>query len=170
MAVSHADRQATALAGRPIAFGPPKRPASYHDIPIPRDAVEALSAHIAEFSTGDHGADLPRLGWRLHASVDVQHLEASAEGRRSGVWGGAAHAEALLHLSVDPLPGVDQDGAEAPRPFVGEGDWWDAGAPLHQAGRLWATLADADERTREAVAGMFGGPVATDVRQTGVAK
>jgi len=53
------DRQAVALAKRPISFGPPKRRASYRDIPIPRDVVEVLSAHLAEFGTGDHGLIFP---------------------------------------------------------------------------------------------------------------
>lgn len=49
------DRQAFALAKEPIRFGPPKRPAFYREIPVPRDVIEALSAHIAKYGLGDDG-------------------------------------------------------------------------------------------------------------------
>lgn len=49
------DRQAVYLAKQPIRFGPPKRPASYREVPIPRDLVESLSAHITAFGLGEEG-------------------------------------------------------------------------------------------------------------------
>lgn len=49
------DRQAVYVAKQPITFGPPKRlPASLREIPIPRDLVEALSAHIGTYGLGEH--------------------------------------------------------------------------------------------------------------------
>lgn len=49
------DRQAVYVAKQPITFGPPKRlPASLREIPIPRDLVEALSAHISTYGLGEH--------------------------------------------------------------------------------------------------------------------
>lgn len=49
------DRQALYPPKKPIQFGPPKRPASYRDIPVPRSLIEVLSLHIATFGTGEHG-------------------------------------------------------------------------------------------------------------------
>jgi integrase len=49
------DRQSLHLAKQPIRFGPPKRKASYREIPVPRDVIEVLSAHIAKFGLGEHG-------------------------------------------------------------------------------------------------------------------
>lgn len=49
------DRQALYPPKKPIQFGPPKRPASYRDIPAPKALIEELSIHIATYGTGENG-------------------------------------------------------------------------------------------------------------------
>lgn len=49
------DRQAIYRPRQPISFGPPKRDASYRDVPVPRALIEELAAHISTYGLGDHG-------------------------------------------------------------------------------------------------------------------
>lgn len=152
------DRQAVYLAKRPIAFGPPKRRASYREIPVPRDVIEVLSAHIAAHGLGDHGL--------------IFHAEDGGFVRRSTfsakVWVPARKAaglpedvgiHALRHFYASLLIRHGESVKTVQR-RLGHAN---ASETLDTYSHLWP---DADERTREAVAWLFVKPVATDLRQT----
>ena len=156
------DRQAVALAKRPIGFGPPKRPASYREIPVPRDVVEALSAHLAEFGAGDNGLIFhsPDGGFvrRSTFSGTIWKPVQKAAGLESG-----SGLHTLRHYYASRLIRFGES-VKTVQKRLGHSS---AKETLDTYGHLWP---DADERTREAVAGMFDDSVATDVRQTGVAE
>ncbi|ACZ31091.1 integrase family protein [Xylanimonas cellulosilytica DSM 15894] len=52
---ANVDRQLVSVAGARPSFGPLKTEASYRVVPLPKVAVEALAAHLAEFPTGRDG-------------------------------------------------------------------------------------------------------------------
>ena len=153
------DRQAVVLARQPITFGPPKRDASYRDIPIPRDVVEALSAHIAAHGLGEHGL--------------IFHAEDGGFVRRSTfsakVWKPArakagladrVGLHALRHYYASRLIRYGES-VKTVQKRLGHAS---AQETLDTYGHLWP---DADERTRDAVAGMFSTESAANEWQTG---
>ncbi|HQR80301.1 MAG TPA: tyrosine-type recombinase/integrase, partial [Actinomycetota bacterium] len=153
------DRQAVALAKQPIRFGPPKRPASYRDIPIPRDVIEVLSAHIAAHGLGDDGllfhAEDGGFVRRSTFSAKVWKPARAAAGLPDDV---GIHALRHFYASLLIRHG---ESVKTVQKRLGHAN---ASETLDTYSHLWP---DADERTREAVAGLFSGPVATDLRQTG---
>jgi integrase len=56
------DRQLVSPPSGPPVFAPPKTPRSYRSVPLADVAIEALSAHIDENGTGQHGVLLHRKG------------------------------------------------------------------------------------------------------------
>lgn len=152
------DRQAVALAKEPIRFGPPKRPASYREIPVPRDVIEALSAHIADYGLGDKGL--------------IFHAEDGGFVRRSTfsakVWVPARKAADLpSHIGIHALRHYYASRlirfGESVKTVQNRLGHASASETLDTYSHLWP---DADDRTREAVAGLLSEPAATDVRQT----
>ena len=156
--VVRVDRQAVALAKQPIQFGPPKRPASYREIPVPRDVIEALSSHIATYGLGNDGL--------------IFHAEDGGFVRRSTfsakVWVPARKAanlpegtgiHALRHYYASRLIRFGES-VKTVQNRLGHAS---ASETLDTYSHLWP---DADDRTREAVTGLLTKPVATDLRQT----
>lgn len=156
------DRQAVTLAKQPIHFGPPKRPASYRDIPVPRDVVEALSRHIAEFGVGNDGL--------IFTAKDGGFVRRSTFSRQ--VWKQAREAaglesgtglHSLRHYYASRLIRFGES-VKTVQKRLGHAS---AQETLDTYGHLWP---DADERTREAVAGLFVDGLAANEWQTGRAE
>jgi integrase len=152
------DRQAVALAKEPIRFGPPKRPASYREIPVPRDVIDVLSAHIAAYGLGDDGlifhADDGGFVRRSTFSAKVWVPAKKAANLPSDV---GIHA--LRHYYASRLIRFGES-VKTVQKRLGHAS---ASETLDTYSHLWP---DADDRTREAVADLLSQPVATDVRQT----
>ena len=152
------DRQAVALARQPITFGPPKRPASHREIPVPRDVIETLSAHIATYGLGDEAL--------------IFHAEYGGFVRRSTfsakIWKPARQAanlpadvgiHALRHYYASRLIRYGES-VKTVQSRLGHAS---ASETLDTYSHLWP---DADDRTRDAVAGMLLESAAADLRQT----
>lgn len=152
------DRQAVALAKEPIRFGPPKRPASYREIPVPRDVIEVLSAHIAKYELGNDGlifhADDGGFVRRSTFSAKVWIPARKAANLPSGV---GIHA--LRHYYASRLIRFGES-VKTVQNRLGHAS---ASETLDTYSHLWP---DADDRTREAVAGLISEPNAADMRQT----
>ncbi len=115
------DRQLVTPASGPPVFAPPKTPRSYRSVPLADVALDALSAHIEEFGTGQDGLLLhsngrplsrPRFGevWRslrMQAAMptarfhDTRHTFASV--LLSGGVSVAAAADYLGHSPAELL-------------------------------------------------------------------
>ena len=152
------DRQAVYLAKQPIRFGPPKRPASRRDIPVPRDVVEKLSAHISEHGLGNSG-----LIFHADDGGFVRRSTFSAKiwkpARESAGLPGDVGVHALRHFYASLLIRHGES-VKTVQARLGHAS---ASETLDTYSHLWP---DSDERTRQAVALLPFGEVATDLRQT----
>lgn len=154
------DRQAVYLARQDIRFGPPKRPASYREIPVPRDMIEALSLHIAEHGLGDYGLIFHAEDGGFIRRATFSHKVWKPVQNAAGLPRGTG-LHALRHYYASRLIRYGES-VKTVQKRLGHAS---AQETLDTYGHLWP---DADERTREAVADLFAAnPLATDLRQTG---
>lgn len=152
------DRQATYLAKQPIQFGPPKRPASFRDIPIPHDLVESLSAHIATYGLGDHGL--------IFSSPDGGFIRRSTFSAK--IWRPAVEAANLrkgtrLHDIRHYYASLLIRHGESVKTVQKRLGHATAAETLDTYGHLWP---DSDDRTRAIAAMALQEPVADDLRTT----
>lgn len=137
------DRQAVYLAHQAISFGPPKRPASCREIPIPKDVVEMLSNHITAHGLGEHGL--------IFHGDDGSFLRRSTFSAK--IWSPAREAAGLprdvgLHALRHFYASLLIRHGESVKTVQARLGHASASETLDTYSHLWP---DSDERTRQAV-------------------
>ncbi len=96
------DRQLATLPSGAVVFAPPKTPRSYRTVPLADVALEALSAHVAEFGVGADGVILHRNGRPLNRPRfnDTWRVVRAGAGLLSARFHGTRHTFASMLLSA----------------------------------------------------------------------
>ena len=148
------DRQLVTVSGKPSTFGPPKTNASNRTIPLPQVVVDALAAHLAAFPAGPDGliftlSDKPigrsAFGHKWRAAVETAKLPD----------GTGFHALRHYYASLLIRHG---ESVKTVQSRLGHAS---AVETLDTYSHLWP---DSDDRTREAIDTVLGGPTADPLR------
>ncbi len=146
------DRQLLRAKGDAPVFGPPKTKKSHRVIPLPADLVEALAAHIAEYSTGPEGLVFTSpYGGALKVTTFNSGPWAAAVEKSEAPQGMTFHW--LRHYYASRLIRFGES-VKTVQARLGHAT---AAETLDTYGHLWP---DSDDRTREAASGAVAGKVA----------
>ena len=148
----HVDRQLVGLDGTRPMFGPPKTAASVRTIPLPRVVVDVLAAHLAAYPTDRLVFTLDGLPVTRQRFGHLWRPVARQAGlsARSGLHTLRHYYASLLIRHGESVKTVQVRLGHA-----------SAVETLDTYSHLWP---DSDDRTREAVDSVLGGPPADSLR------
>ena len=140
------DRQLVAVPGHAPSLGPPKTRASHRTIPLPQVVVDALAAHLAEFSAGPDGLVFTLSGKPITRSTFGYKWRAAV--KASGLPDGTGfHALRHYYASLLIRHGESVKTVQA---RLGHAS---AVETLDTYSHLWP---DSDDRTRDAIDSVLG--------------
>jgi integrase len=140
------DRQLVAVPGHAPSLGPPKTRASNRTIPLPQVVVDALAAHLAEFSAGPDGLVFTLSGKPITRSTFGYKWRAAV--KASGLPDGTGfHALRHYYASLLIRHGESVKTVQA---RLGHASAVEA---LDTYSHLWP---DSDDRTRDAIDSVLG--------------
>lgn len=140
------DRQLVAVPGHAPSLGPPKTRASHRTIPLPQVVVDALAAHLAEFSAGSDGLVFTLSGKPITRSTFGYKWRAAV--KASGLPDGTGfHALRHYYASLLIRHGESVKTVQA---RLGHAS---AVETLDTYSHLWP---DSDDRTRDAIDSVLG--------------
>lgn len=142
------DRQLLTLAGRPLAFAPPKTAASVRTIPLPQVVVDALAAHIRDHPPGADG---------LIFTLGNDPISRQAFGRiwRPVVASAGLPAGTGFHALRHYFASLLIRHGESVKTVQSRLGHASAVETLDTYAHLWP---DSDDRTREAIDSVLGAP------------
>ncbi len=150
------DRQMVQTVGQSPALGPPKTAASYRTVPLPTVVAEALSEHLRAFPTGPQGLLFSAANGSAIRRTSFSANVWRPAVKRAGLDGAVFHELRHFYASLLIRHGESVKVVQA---RLGHAT---AAETLDTYSHLWP---DSEDRTRQAVDDVLGGPCAPRVPQ-----